>query len=143
MAGAALVEKGFEFFIAYAEILDGHAGGDEALAVTLHHVASEAQLLRQNAPVQTIPVHTRATDTLSCVCNRTASFSLPFLCDLFEIDIPFLHIRVNKLYLEPLTHIDIFKSVEQPAFERRLENPDPCPFVGCACTDGLEPVSDP
>jgi hypothetical protein len=61
----------------------------------------------------------------------------------FEIDKPFLHIRVNELYLEPVAHIDAFKPVKQPAFERRLKDPDPGPFVGRTCADGIKPVSDP
>src|SRR5450759_3812471 len=52
-----LVETGFEFLIANAEILDRHAVGYEALAITLRNVALEAQFLRQNAPVLAITVH--------------------------------------------------------------------------------------
>src|SRR5659263_703973 len=60
-----LVEAGFEFLIANAEILDRHAVGYEALAIVLRYVAFEAQFLGQNAPVLAIPVHTPTTDTVS------------------------------------------------------------------------------
>src|SRR5450759_2644659 len=52
-----LVEAGFEFLIADAEILDRHAVGYEALAIALRYVAFEAQFFGQNAPVLTVPVH--------------------------------------------------------------------------------------
>ena len=60
-----LIEIGFQFRIADAEILDGHVGGNKALSITLRYVASETQLLGRNAPVLTIPVHTSATNTLT------------------------------------------------------------------------------
>src|SRR5664280_1176637 len=56
-----LVKEGFEFFIANAEILDCHAVWYEALAVALRDMALEAQFLRQNAPVLTIPMHATTT----------------------------------------------------------------------------------
>jgi hypothetical protein len=40
--------------------------------------------------------------------------------DPFEIDIPLLHLRADKLHLEPVAHIDPFKPLEQPAFDRRF-----------------------
>ena len=57
------VETGFELLIANAEILDRHAVGYKALAVTLGHVALQAQFLREYAPVLAVPVHTPAADT--------------------------------------------------------------------------------
>jgi hypothetical protein len=68
---------------------------------------------------------------------------LKILLNLLEIDIPLLHIRADKLHLEPVAHIDAFNPIEQPAFDRGLKDADPCPFVGRARADGVKPVSDP
>ena len=61
--------------------------------------------------------------------------------DLLEIDISFLNIRMDKLHLEPLAHIDAFNTVWQSAFDGRLKDPDPCPLIGCARANGVEPFS--
>jgi len=65
------------------------------------------------------------------------------LLNLLEIDSPLLHIRADKLHLEPVADIDAFNPIERPASKRGLKDADPCPFVGRALADGLKPVSDP
>jgi hypothetical protein len=99
-------------------------------------------LVTYQEPFACFPMH-----ALSAKRKKTLSVfrtkGIKILFDLFEIDIPLLHICAYKLHLEPMAYVDAFSPVEQPAFDRRLKDADPCPFVGGARADGVEPVSNP
>ena len=54
-----------------------------------------------------------------------------------------LHIRAEQLHAEPAADVHAFMAALQPSFNGRIQEPDPCSFVGRAGNDGVELLSDP
>ena len=64
---------------------------------------------------------------------------MPGRTDFFEIDISLLNVCIDQLHPDPFANIQPLESIHQLAFNRDIEKPDPCAFLGCAGHNRIEP----
>ena len=59
-----------------------------------------------------------------------------------EIDEPSFHVGLEQLDADTVAHIETLEAALQPAFHRRMEEPDPRSLFGSAGDERVERVSD-
>ena len=67
---------------------------------------------------------------------------MPGGIDFLEIDISPLNICFDQLYTYPVANIHIAKPLDQFAFNRQAEKPYPGAFLGSACDNRIELLTD-
>ena len=62
--------------------------------------------------------------------------------NLFKINKPPVHIRVNELYANPVANVNTLKAMHQSSFNGKIKEANPGAFGGGTGDDGIEAVPD-